>query len=89
MPHVPLNNWAGKTVPASMPVETVSTIYLFYARYVFGKIELPVMGSYISFDSWTWTVCTMFCLSSFSGVAILCSKHMWKSFVYQRNIPDL
>lgn len=64
VPHVPLNNWAGETVPASMLVETVSTIYLFYARYVFGKIELPVMCSYISIDSWTWTVYTMFCLSS-------------------------
>lgn len=50
------------TVPASTPVEAVSTIYLFYARYVFGKME-PVMCSYISFDSRAWIVCIIFCLS--------------------------
>lgn len=61
MPHVPLNNWAGMTVPASTPVEAVSTIYLFYARYVFGKME-PVMCCYISFDSRAWIVCIIFAI---------------------------
>lgn len=76
------------TVPASIPVETVSTIYLFYTRYVFGKkMELPVM-------CWIGLFVQRFaCLEIiglFAGGVTLCSKHMWKSFVYQRNIiPDL